>query len=321
MPARFTLSQIARPALLKPFTKAAKGALIYILLCSFYILLSGHIAASIAESAEQLRLIESLKGIAFILVTGLLFFAISYTQWQRIRNQQHTITTQEHALLLHERRTVAAMCSATLAHDLNNLLMALSGLVHELKGKEGEDAHVEKIRRDLEGSISNLSGLTKRISSAAQNVLPQEAEQVDLADALPKATALVRKHPDVQHRDIIVADVPQMSLRLNRVLLEQALLNMIINAAQATGKGGQVEIRCREEEQSVALEVHDNGPGIPAHLEKAIFDPCFTTKSDGTGVGLLAVKAFASACEAAVDVGQSDLGGAFFRIRIPKATS
>ncbi len=68
------------------------------------------------------------------------------------------------------------------------------------------------------------------------------------------------------------------------------------------------------------LAVHDDGPGVPADQVDSIFDPCFTTKPDGTGIGLVAVRAFAASCGGAVSVGQSPLGGALFQIRIPTAT-
>ncbi len=77
-------------------------------------------------------------------------------------------------------------------------------------------------------------------------------------------------------------------------------------------------VRARDCGDTISLEVHDDGPGVPADQIDAIFDPCFTTKPDGTGVGLLAIKAFAVSCRGEVAVGCSDLGGAVFSIRIPR---
>lgn len=104
---------------------------------------------------------------------------------------------------------------------------------------------------------------------------------------------------------------------LNRTLLEEAVLNLLINAAQAGGPAGQMEVRLITEPAVAMLEIHDSGPGVPDDIAKDIFEPCFTTKPDGSGIGLLAVKAFAASCRADVSVGRSLLGGALFQLRIP----
>ena len=109
----------------------------------------------------------------------------------------------------------------------------------------------------------------------------------------------------------------RFTLALNRTLFEGATLNLLINAAQAAGPTGQVEVRLTAEDNAALLAVADSGPGVPDDLVKDIFEPCFTTKPDGTGIGLLAVTAFAASCGADVSVGRSHLGGALFQLRIP----
>lgn len=74
-------------------------------------------------------------------------------------------------------------------------------------------------------------------------------------------------------------------------------------------------------EQDVALlAIHDNGPGVRDDLATDIFELCFTTKPNGTGIGLLAVTLFAASCNADLSVGRSPLGGALFQFRIPLKT-
>mgnify|MGYP001319154921 CR=1 FL=1 len=294
----------------QPTYCAAVGALLYMATAIFYILVSGQIAAMFARSLEQLRIIETFKGVAFVLVTGIVFFLVSLGLWRRTRQQRDL-------LMQSERRAVAAMYSATLAHDLNNLLMGLSGLVEAIKQHEKDDAFLSGMREAVENSMRGLVPFSKRIAATARD-LPQGASvKVDLAAALTQITELVKKHPDVRFCTLNIDPLPSATLTLNQDLLEQALLNLLINAAQAAGQRGTIRIAARLTEHGIAIEVHDSGPGIPPDKVESIFRLGYTTKSTGSGLGLLSVQAFAASCRGRIEVERSPLGGALFRIVIP----
>jgi signal transduction histidine kinase len=305
------------PATTSPTRMALESAVLYTLLCSTYILLSGLLASHTAETPQQLHVIETIKGIAFVVATGGLFFTISCLRLRRIRRQEETIILQERGLLQADRRLVAAMSVATVAHDLNNLLMALSGLVKGLKDREGDDTVLVTTREKVEAGIEKLRHLAKRLALNASRAVPETEEDVDLKAALHELVAVVRQHPDVRFCRISSSDLAPISLVLNRTLFEEAVMNLLINAAQASGLRGQIEVHLTAEPGLAILEFHDNGPGVPDALVQEIFEPCFTTKPEGTGIGLLTVTAFAGSCGAQVSVGRSPLGGALFRFRIP----
>lgn len=310
-------AQIPRPAVASPARQAAVSAALYILLCSTYILVSGSLANHAAATSQQLHVIETIKGIAFIIVTGFFFFAISFLRCRKIQQQEETLAVQEKTLIQTEKKLVAAMSAATVAHDLNNLLMILSGLVEELRGKEKEVPSLSKLREEIDVGIGKLSRLAKRLASGFSRVVPEQVEDVDMKTALLELMAVVRKHPDGLYCRIAPSDIAPLTLELNRTLLEEAVVNLLINAAQAAGPTGKIEVRLTTEPGFAILEIHDSGPGVPDFLVKDIFEPCYTTKRDGTGLGLLAVTAFASSCGADVSVGRSHLGGAVFQFRIP----
>ena len=97
------------------------------------------------------------------------------------------------------------------------------------------------------------------------------------------------------------------------------LLNLLLNASEATGGQGRVHLKIAESGESVSFEVHDNGPGIPAQVRDRVFDPFFTTKTEGHGLGLLSVQACAEAHGGMAEVGSStELGGALFRVLLPR---
>jgi two-component system sensor histidine kinase HydH len=317
MPALRRIDQIPRAAVVNPTRQAIAAAALYVLLCSSYIAVSGYFVAGAVARPRQLYVIETIKGVAFIVVTGALFYAISFLRYRKIRRQEETIIVQERALIQAERRLVAAMSAATVAHDLNNLLMTLSGLVEGLKGRERDDPFLLSMREGVEVGIEKLSHLAKRLMSTVRRAVPEEDVVVDVKAALLEMIAILQKHPDCRSTRVTSDDLAPLTLVLNRTLFEEAVLNLLINAAQAAGPAGQIEVHLTTEAGVAMLEIHDSGPGVPDGDVKDIFEPCFTTKPDGTGIGLLAVMAFAASCDASVSVGRAPLGGALFQLRIP----
>lgn len=289
---------------------AAVSALVYVVLATAYILVSGRIATRLAGSVEQLQAIEAAKGLVFVGVTGALFFVLSLGWWRNARRQRNL-------LIQGERRAVASMYAATLAHDLNNMLMGLTGLVEELKDHSHGNAYLARMRDAVEQALHNLVPLAKRIASSARQFQPGDRTEVDLAATIGSIVELARRHPDVRFCDLRLGEVAPAVLPLHKELLEQAILNLIVNAAQAAGTRGQIELALRRTAHALVLEVHDNGPGIPPDKAEAIFDAGYTTKSNGSGLGLLSVQVFAAACRGLISVARSPLGGAVFQLAIP----
>ena len=106
---------------------------------------------------------------------------------------------------------------------------------------------------------------------------------------------------------------------LDEVLVDRMILNLVLNAADATKGAGKIDLRIRRKDRQVILELHDNGPGVPDQAREAIFDPFYSSKTNGLGLGLLSVRACAEAHGGSVEVKPSDLGGACFRITLPLA--
>ncbi len=317
MTPRHKLINASRPAVSRPFRSAVVLAIGYVVVCTAYIVFSGQIAAAMAGTTEELEAIERVKGVAFIVVTGGLLFAISYLQWRRIQRQEETIIAHERSLVQSEMRSTAAMSAGAIAHDLNNLLLALNGLMEQLKDREVEDDSLSTLRGQLESAIGNLGAMTGRLAAAATQAVEEDHEPVQLDVAVRQLIDAVRAHPDLRRVRIVPAELAGETVELDRTLFEQCVLNLLINAGQAAGPSGQVEVRLTRHANELVLQVHDSGPGVPSELMTEIFVPSYTTKDEGTGIGLLVVKAFARSCGGSVSVSESPLGGALFQVRIP----
>jgi len=100
---------------------------------------------------------------------------------------------------------------------------------------------------------------------------------------------------------------------------ERVLLNLFLNAAQAIRRSVRIEVCARRTETGVEISVADNGPGIPPAILPRIFDPRFSTKPGGGGMGLHIVKSLVESCGGSVSAANRPGGGAVFSIRFGKA--
>lgn len=100
-------------------------------------------------------------------------------------------------------------------------------------------------------------------------------------------------------------------------LLQQAIMNLVLNALQATPKGGWVRIEVGERNDEAFFLVEDSGPGVPVALRQRIFEPFFTTKESGSGLGLPLVHSIIEQHTGSISLTEGEVGGARFQIQLP----
>lgn len=297
---------------LEPLKLAALVAVLYAGFSSIYIVYSSWLAAHLVHTPREIRMVETGKGILFVLITAAFLSAVIYHWSRRSRRQEELLVNME-------RRSLAASYNAALAHDLNNLLMTFNALHGEMRDLEGANPFLRGAREHLERGIDSLGGLSRRLAASAANRETVRSAPVDLRETLARAAALVRKHPDLTGCKLTLAETPAIRLVLDQDMLVHAFMNLVINAAQAMPRGGRIEVRTVDAGNEVHLEVHDDGPGVPAEIAERIFEAGFTTKRQGTGLGLLSARHFAEASGGGIQLLRSPLGGALFRITLPRA--
>ena len=99
--------------------------------------------------------------------------------------------------------------------------------------------------------------------------------------------------------------------------LRQAVLNLLRNGVEAAGRGGTVRIGARTSAKGARVSVEDTGPGVPEDVKARLFQPFFTTKPSGTGLGLMLAREIVLEHKGELDVERSSLGGAAFTIDLP----
>jgi signal transduction histidine kinase len=182
--------------------------------------------------------------------------------------------------------------SATLAHEIKNPLHAIdaaaSYLQNNYKGKL-----IREFIKIIQIEASRINKLTTSLLSFAK---PVRAELIkgNINTLVKEITALLREE-SMEQNILIELDtdknIPKFSFDYNQI--KQVLLNLMINSFDAVDGGGNIKIRTSSSNGSVVLSVEDNGKGIPEDDMKNIFNPFFTTKTRGTGLGLTVSKKIA----------------------------
>ena len=215
-----------------------------------------------------------------------------------------------------------------IAHELRNPMNAVRGFAALLLRRlEDGTREREWAAMIVEGVDEANTILSSMLTIAAPESLVREA--VDGEELVPEAVALAARDvvggpeaqadPDADERWIVVSSAELPRFEGDRIKLRQALRNLLANAMQAQPEGGEVHVSLDLEDADVVLRVADAGPGIPPELAGRVFDPFFTTRAEGTGLGLALVGTIAQLHGGRVDVSRAPepLGGAEVTVRIP----
>ncbi len=218
-----------------------------------------------------------------------------------------------------EQRDVLARLLGRLAHEIRNPLSSLD--IHVQLLDEDLASAAPQTRQRLQiirGELARLENIVKRfLRLASPSTL--ELETVELASIVHHVCKLLA--PEAAARQIELAidlspEVPR--LLADGVQLTQALLNLMINALQAVENRGRIAVRASlASEDSIEIEVQDSGPGVPSEKLAALFEPYFTTKEEGSGLGLWIAQQIAVAHGGRLEAANAATGGAIFRLRLP----
>lgn len=222
-----------------------------------------------------------------------------------------------------ERESAWKEMAKQVAHEIKNPLTPMRLQLQHLQRLAGDNpadlnARMQKVAKTLLAQIDTLSGIASEFSDFAKMPKP-EMTRVDIDEAVKNALSLFNEEQGLIHAvigpedKVVLADANQ----INRVLT-----NLITNALQAVPeeKEPRISLETLLLDNDVVLRLSDNGSGIPTELQPKIFEPNFTTKSGGMGLGLAMVKGIIQEFNGKIGFVSEPETGTTFTISIPVAS-
>ncbi|MDR0410012.1 MAG: ATP-binding protein [Spirochaetaceae bacterium] len=236
--------------------------------------------------------------------------------------------------------------------NLASLTTVAAGVAHEIKNPLGSlSIHVQLIQKLLDQAVKNAAPdsfgdscsdvsvsytkFTKHITTVNEEIqrlnkivvdflfairpmeiFPVKSDINQLIKDVIKFVHYELKSAGIRYKLRITKDIPVVEV--DKRYFKQALLNLIKNAIEAmSGRGGLLKISTETNEQEIKIDIHDNGPGIPEQHIARIFEPYFTTKIKGSGLGLTLVFKIIREHSGEIEVSSKEGEGACFTIKLP----
>ncbi len=232
-------------------------------------------------------------------------------------NLENLVEEKTREVLKSERLSAIGELSGRLAHDMRNPLSVMKMSVDLLKQDSSDSKISDPI---ITKRISLIEKSIERISHQVDDVLgyvrisPLKLSNISVSEIVVNSTQKINVPNDVE---IIIFD-SNLKIDCDADKLDAVFINLIVNSIQAMHEGGKIEINMYEKENMAVLEFIDSGEGIPEeHLEK-VFDPLFTTKQKGTGLGLASCRNIIEQHQGTISVKNNPTT---FTIELPKSLS
>lgn len=275
--------------------KAWKVALGYALAAAAYIVASSLLVAELALDPHDHAVIETLKGIGFVAVTALALGWLVHRDYRALIDAKAELAASAAALARAQNAATLSVVTGAVAHDMRNLLGAARTNLEFVESAVRGDPDASEALADVRESLERMTQFaTDLMARAGKNPSEFPAAEVDLAGVARDCVRLTSLFARGHQCDIALEVESECTVHARRQELECAVLNLLMNAVDASERRGRVSVRCVRSERDVLLRVRDSGPGVPAELADKIFEPFFTTKgSRGNGIGLAVTRGLA----------------------------
>jgi len=241
--------------------------------------------------------------------------AIIHSQMETLNKDLRTMHEQ---LVQSEKMAALGAMMAEITHEIRNPLVSIGGFTRRL-ARQIQDGEGKKYIDIILGEVSRLEGIIHDNLSYIKELAPQLQES-NMNSLIEEVLTLYGD--ELASRNILLerALLPTLPLlMIDKQQIKQAIINIIKNAMEAMVNGGNLTVKTYHlpETSEAAVEISDTGPGITAKAILNIFNPYYTTKARGTGLGLPITSRIISAHQGKIEVHSPETGGAVFTIKLP----
>jgi two-component system, NtrC family, sensor kinase len=234
-----------------------------------------------------------------------------------LRNYVRRVEESQEALLRAEKMAAAGRLTASIAHEVNNPLQSVQNCLH-IAGRE--DVSPEKRKEYFDLAREELERLMKTMQRMLDFYRPGAAKMtnVDLLELLKHVLSLTSQQLGQRHIEVVThlpTSLPEIHAVSSQI--QQIFFNLILNAFDAMPGGGTLTIETRALDNGIEMRFEDSGPGIPEEQRNNIFEPFFSTKDGGTGLGLTVSYNIVTSHGGTLDIVDGRGTGACFRLFLP----
>ncbi len=227
----------------------------------------------------------------------------------------HDLDNSQQQLTRAAKLAVVGEMAAAMSHEVRTPLGILRSSANLLQREPKLSKEGHEVVGFILSETERLNSLVSSLIDAARP-RPPNFKPVDIAALTSQIIAMLR--PQAQAKNInIKLTAPQTSIEADSGQMTQVLMNLLQNAVQILPQNGQIEVHITPHRQQVQINVDDNGPGIPTENQQHIFEPFFTQRAGGVGLGLAVVRQIIQAHHGSISYAASHLGGARFTILLP----
>ena len=213
--------------------------------------------------------------------------ALSYEELLKVNAQ---LKAASERLLIQERLAAAGQFATGMAHEIKNPLSAIKTFAQYLPEKHGDPDFRQKFFRIVQDELDRINTIVKELSDFAKPA-PLQLQPIHLSSLVQDTLTLLSDQCLKQAVEVRTAfNENGQLIQADPNQLKQVLLNLLLNSLEAMEQGGRLEVAAQPQHGRVVLTITDTGCGIPPQHEKDIWDPFFTTKERGMGLGLAIVR-------------------------------
>ena len=251
--------------------------------------------------------------------TGQQLSALNRDLEARIQERTQALRESQALLLQREKQAAFGLLAAGIAHEVGNPLTAISSLVQIMNRKDLDSKMQERLRLVDE----QLQRIQRTLGELVQFSRPgtPDIQSVDLEEVIENALNIAKYYKRKKGKTIVTEFATGLpKTRAVRDQLLQVFLNLILNALDATDEGQTIEIRTEAQDCAICVTISDNGCGIPVQDQEHLFEPYFTTKKTGTGLGLFVCRNILESLGGKIELTESSPGRTTFQVCVvPKA--